>query len=155
MLRSPVERVVSEYKYALARPHKNKGSLQFLQTADGGFAKLMRSLKHNMTLAEYVDFPFKSAQFGSINNRQVSLLAGEEHAHERGEFQLRFALRSLQLFDFVGLTEDFGASLRSWAVRGARTSTAAVRAPGTARSARRRCGASWRRRMHWISSCTT
>ena len=65
-----------------------------------------------MTLAEYVDFPFKSAQFGSINNRQVSLLAGEEHAHERGEFQLRFALRSLQLFDFVGLTEDFGASMR-------------------------------------------
>ena len=42
----------------------------------------MRSLKHNMTLDEYVDFPFKSAQFGSINNRQVSLLAGEEHAHE-------------------------------------------------------------------------
>ena len=123
MLRDPMERVISEHKYALARPSKNKGSLQFLQPAatatgpqngddQGTFRTLMTALRHNMTLDEYIRFPFRQGDFGTINNRQVSLLAGSEHAQERSEFQLRYALRNLQLFDFVGLTEDFGASMR-------------------------------------------
>ena len=123
MLRDPMERVISEHKYALARPSKNKGSLQFLQPAAtatephhgvdrGTFSTLMTALRHNMTLDEYIHFPFRQGDFGTINNRQVSLLAGSEHAQERSEFQLRYALRNLQLFDFVGITEDFSASMR-------------------------------------------
>jgi hypothetical protein len=125
MLRDPVERVISEHKYALARPSKNRGSLQFLQPAEpadshehgqggggGGdpdsFRTLMKALRHNMTLTEYIQYPFVQGDFGTINNRQVSLLAGSEHAQERPEFKLRYALRNLHLFDFVGLTEDFG-----------------------------------------------
>merc|ERR1711939_1293913 len=103
-----------------ARPSKNKGSLQFLQPAavpertdrdsgvdESSFRTLMKALRHNMTLDEYIQFPFKQGNFGTINNRQVSLLAGSEHAQELAEFQLRYALRNLQLFDFVGITEDF------------------------------------------------
>jgi len=115
MLRSPAERVISEHKYALARPNKNKESLQFLQQQDGGgdsFGQLMKALRHNMTLTDYVNFPFEQGDYGSIANRQVSLLSGSEHSHERGELQLRYALRNLQLFDFVGLQEDFPASMR-------------------------------------------
>jgi hypothetical protein len=125
MLRDPLERVISEHQYALARPSKNKGSLQFLQPAEtakqqqhdtgadvGSFRALMKALRRNMTLDEYIQFPFLQGDFGTINNRQVSLLAGSEHAHERSDFQLRYALRNLQLFDFVGITEDFSASMR-------------------------------------------
>ena len=105
MLRSPAERVISEHKYALARPKKNKGSLQFLQQQDtdidkgsssgNGFGQLMSALRHNMSLTDYINVPFKQGEYGSINNRQVSLLAGSAYKHERSEFQLPYALRNL------------------------------------------------------------
>ena len=82
MLRDPMERVISEHKYALARPSKNKGSLQFLQPAaaaeqsdrdtvveESSFRTLMKALRHNMTLDEYLEFPFQQGNFGTINNR--------------------------------------------------------------------------------------
>ena len=43
---------------------------------------------------------------------QVGLFSGKEHAAAPAAFRLRHALRSLELFDFVGLTEEFGASMR-------------------------------------------
>jgi hypothetical protein len=111
MLRSPEERAWSEYRYALARPVKNTGSLQFLQVDDGSEEELFRQLRKNMTLQQYLRFDQgeKSSGFGMINNRQTSLFAQRSIAPA---FKLRSALRGLSLFDFVGLTEDMGASMR-------------------------------------------
>jgi hypothetical protein len=110
MLRSPVERVLSEYQYALSRPAKNAGSLQFLQQPDGSHKKLFRRLASgNITALQYANTTQHASEFGTIGNRQATLFA------ERGvakPFLLRSALRGLQMMDFVGLTEDFAASMR-------------------------------------------
>ena len=110
MLRDPMARVISEHQYALTRPSKNKGSLQFLQPAtsekrgsgadEGSFRALMKALGRNMTLDEYIHFPFRQGDFGTINNRQASLLAGSEHAHERSKFQLHYAHCSTERLNY-------------------------------------------------------
>ena len=82
MLRSPVDRVISEHQYALRQHPKDANTLQFLQTTDGRHKVLYKLLESNMSLADYVSFPFGAGNFGAINNRQVSLLAGRQHRHE-------------------------------------------------------------------------
>ena len=55
MLRSPVDRVMSEHKYALSRPSKNLASLQFLQADDGKAHRALfsRLEANNLSLPEY------------------------------------------------------------------------------------------------------
>eukprot|EP01051_Picozoa_sp_SAG22_P033812 SAG22_NODE_15004_length_359_cov_1.384615_1_plen_104_part_01 len=82
MLRSPVDRVISEHRYALRQQPKNANTLQFLQTEGGRHTMLYKLLEANMTLADFVSFEFGVGNYGSINNRQVSLLSGRRNRHE-------------------------------------------------------------------------
>eukprot|EP01052_Picozoa_sp_SAG31_P004632 SAG31_NODE_194_length_20722_cov_19.854192_13_plen_424_part_00 len=113
MLRSPVDRVISEHKYALRQDPKNENTLQFLLDDEGHHNLLFSLLDLNMSLEEFIAWgPRANSDYGSINNRQTELLSGREHRYEQNIFKLRYAVRNLQLFKFIGLTEHFDASMR-------------------------------------------